>query len=352
MRSILAQLGPYEWPAVIVIAAIVFAVVLLWRALAEALGDELGPIDGRWFAFTIPAVGAVSVGIFLAVNHFAPVEIKSYGVMLLCGYVAGIIYTTRVGPRLGFPATAAIDVALATLFAAIIGARVLFVILLWDEYSKSPTTVLEIMQGGLSFHGGLIGALLAAVLFCRWGRYRFAVVTDILTPAVPIGYALTRLGCFLNGCCHGHETSLPWGVVFPQNVRHFPDPVHPTQLYASAGSLLLFAILIRLWPRLQRPGQLFPSYMFLYAILRFLCEYTRRGATAKVSAIFPAFTIGQLACIGMAIVGIVWFLILQRKPYENPLEAQARLPEPAPSEPKTQASGKSGEKKASGRKRR
>jgi phosphatidylglycerol:prolipoprotein diacylglycerol transferase len=331
MRSILVALGPWEWPAVLGIAVVVCLAILAWRWLERALGEEPTPTTPQWYLVTGITVVAVSVVLLLLINHFAPVEIKSYGVMLLLGFVAGIIYANRVGPQRGLSLPLIIDMTLLDLLFAIIGARGIFVLTMYREYAGDPRTVLDVWRGGLSFHGGLLGAVIATMIFCRWRRVRFAVLADICTPGICLGYAITRVGCFLNGCCHGGPTTLPWGVRFPEIAHQFPMPVHPTQLYASAGSIGLFVIVTALWKYMHRPGQLFPLYLVLYSAMRFLLEYTRRGASAEVFGPLPALTVGQFACIFIAAGGLIWLLILQRWPAENPLAARAVYePEPAP----------------------
>lgn len=330
MRSILVSLGPWQWPAVFGIAAVLFVAVLIWRRVERALGEPPGPIDAPWFAFTVPSVLVAATVVLLLINHFAPVPIRSYGVMLLCGFVAGMIYASRVGPARGLTVPMIVDMALLQLVLAITGARVLYVLLEFHQYAAAPKTILNVSAGGLSFHGGVLGAIVGTVLFCLWRRARFAVLADICTPALCLGYAFTRIGCFLNGCCHGGPTNLPWGVIFPEN-KAFPMPVHPTQLYASAGSVALFFITRAVWPKLHRPGQLFPLYLFLYsAVLRFLCEYTRAGFSAEMSKWTPSLTVAQVACIFIAAGALVWLWVLQRMPYENPMTAQAIRPQEPP----------------------
>jgi phosphatidylglycerol:prolipoprotein diacylglycerol transferase len=305
------------------IAAVVCVAIVAWRRLERALGEEPAPVTSQWLLLTGVTVAAVSVVLLLLINRFAPVHIRSYGVMLLLGFVAGILYANRVGPPRGLTLPLIIDMALLDLLFAIVGARAIFVLTMFKEYASDPKTVVDVWRGGLSFHGGLLGALIATIVFCRWRRVRFAVLADICTPGICLGYAITRIGCFLNGCCYGGPTNLPWGVRFPEIAHQYPMPVHPTQLYASAGSLGLFFIVRAAWKHMHRPGQLFPLYLMLYSVLRFLLEYTRRGVTAEIFAPLPALTVGQFACILIAIGGLVWFLILQRMPFEDPLAARA-----------------------------
>lgn len=324
MRSVLVELGPWQWPAILVIAAILFAVVLVWRRFERAMGEEPQPIDARWFAVNGLLVAAVSVGLYLAVNAFGPVKIRSYGVCLLLGFIGGYSYALKVGQPRGLPATWLLDMMLLQLVSAVIGARGMFVLLALKDYAADPGSVVDVWQGGLSFHGGLLGALIATVFFTRYRRIRFAVLADICTPGITIGYAVTRVGCFLNGCCHGNPTDGPLGVVMPET--GYTMHLHPTQLYASAGSALLFFILRWAWPRMHRPGQLFPLYMMLYSVMRYLCEMSRIGWSAERSGLIPALSVAQVACIAIAVVGLAIYIALQRLPYESPTEAGAMLP--------------------------
>lgn len=346
MLSTLVSLGPWEWTAVFGIAAVLIAAILLWRKVEPVLGEEPMPMNLLWFFSTAIMVTVASVGILLLVNKFAPVHIRSYGVMLLIGFTSGLIYCSKVGPSRGLTVPMAIDMLLMDLIFAIVGARGIFILTMLKDYKDNPASMVDVWQGGLSFHGGVIGGIIATAIFCHWRKVRFVVLGDIMAPALCIGYAITRIGCFLNGCCHGHATNLPWGVYFPENAAEFPMHVHPTQLYAAAGSVVLFFILTRLWPKMHRPGQLFPLYLMLYSLLRFGCEQTRRGATAELFGPFPAVTIGQAACILIAIAGLIWFLILQKLPYENPVTARATALAPAPAEVSaTKKSDKSGKQK-------
>lgn len=345
MLSTLVSLGPWEWTAVFGIALVLVVAILLWRKAEPVLGEEPMPMNLAWFISTSLMVIVASVGILLLVNKFAPVHIRSYGVMLLVGFTGGMIYCSKVGASRGLTVPMVIDMLLLDLILAILGARGIFILTMLKEYKDNPASMVDVWQGGLSFHGGVIGGIIATAIFCYLRKVRFVVLADITTPALCIGYAITRIGCFLNGCCHGHATDLPWGVYFPENAAQFPMHVHPTQLYASAGSILIFFILTRLWSKMHRPGQLFPLYLMLYSLLRFGCEQTRRGATAELFGPFPVLTIGQAACILIALAGFVWFMILQRMPYENPITARAvELPPVSTTPVVTKKHEKSGKK--------
>jgi prolipoprotein diacylglyceryl transferase len=156
------------------------------------------------------------------------------------------------------------------------------------------TRILHVWEGGLVFYGGGIGAATVAALFARRQRWSFWRVGDVFAPALALGHAFGRLGCFAAGCCFGKTAGAPWAVSFPANSVAFDEllsqgaivpgatltpPLHPTQLYEAAGELLIFAVLLALRPRVRdRAGALFLAYVALYAPLRFLVEVFRGDA--------------------------------------------------------------------------
>ena len=330
MRPELLSLGPWS-PAVLpVVIAAVYALVLAWL-WGERRWANGKPITVQRALIALLPAAAVAVVVFLLVNHFGPVKIKAWGTMLVLAFAAGTVYMARSGARDVIAPAECLDLSLYALIGAILGARVVFVALDWGHYAGHTDSLLNVWEGGLSFHGGLLGAVLAGVLFAHRRHKSFAALTDVTAPGIALGYAITRIGCFLNGCCHGHECHLPWAMQFPYgDMPHVP--VHPTQLYACLSSLAIFGILLKLRGRLPRPGHLFLSYLVLYSIYRFLVEYTRAGATGKPMPGLPALTEGQLASILIfAAAGLVLALTWRKPPVataEPPAEKPPRKPRP------------------------
>src|SRR5262249_5517470 len=157
------------------------------------------------------------------------------------------------------------------LVAGIAGARLLFVLLQWSYFREHPGHIARIWEGGLSFQGGLAAALVAGYIYCRRRGLSFLQMGDILAPGVALGYSIGRIGCFLNGCCYGAPTNLPWACQFrdPPITGPLTPPSHPTQIYASLLNLGIFALLLMIWRRQRVAGQVLWSYLLLYAVYRF-----------------------------------------------------------------------------------
>lgn len=165
----------------------------------------------------------------------------------------------------------AIDIALVTMGAGFVGARLMHVF--YEEpafYKEHPLQILALWSGGYVFLGGLGAALLAAAFFCDWRKEPFWLWADLAAPAGALAYAIGRIGCFLNGCCYGRLCDLPWAVAMNGEHRH------PTQLYASLWEGLLAWGLVMAEPRLsKRPGALFGLWLALHGLGRLLMESFR-----------------------------------------------------------------------------
>ncbi|NPV48028.1 MAG: prolipoprotein diacylglyceryl transferase [Armatimonadetes bacterium] len=309
MRPVLVTLGPWALWVLPVLFLGLLGALLVWQWLEGRQGGFRGLTAGR----AAVAVGMAAIGslvLWLAVARLGPVEIKAWGTMLVVAFSAGVLYLWRWGDRGVLLPAEAVDMALYCLVGAVVGSRIVFVALDWQAYAAQPGHILNVWEGGLSYHGGLLGAVLAALVFAWRRGKQFLRMADETAPAIALGYAFARVGCFLNGCCHGHPTDLPWGMVFPHG-EISDQPVHPTQLYALLASLAIMVVLIRLKPLVRFRGQLFAAYLALYSVARFLLEVTRAGATGKFLSGAPGLTQAQFASIlifalGVAYIAITW----------------------------------------------
>lgn len=200
--------------------------------------------------------------------------VYSYGTMLALAFVVGIYLTWREGKRVGLSIDAVLDLAIVVSLTALVGSRLGYILLEMGRGPLSWRDVFDLREGGLSFHGGLAGGFLGGAWYCkRLGRSLWEIA-DLVTPAIPVGYSIVRVGCLLNGCCYGYPSTVPWAFACSAM-----DTLsrHPTQLYSLGLSLLIFFIIWR--KREDRPfdGYLFMLYTGLYSITRFLVEFFRES---------------------------------------------------------------------------
>jgi phosphatidylglycerol:prolipoprotein diacylglycerol transferase len=244
--------------------------------------------------------------------------------MLWIALVVGTWRTYRAARRTDIKPDYVIDVALYGVLAGVLFAHLASIVLDLPYYLQNPREILGIWSSllssegglrGLSFHGGVIGGVGAVYLFARKKKINFLALADLLSPGLAIAYAIARIGCFLNGCCYGVPTTLPWGVRFCEDGVWTP-PSHPTQIYASLANVAIFGLLVMLEKRRRFTGQIFLSYLAMYSIYRFLNEFLRKGVTAEVW--FWNLTQAQIVSLAILIVSatILW-LKLRKKPIET-----------------------------------
>ncbi len=213
-----------------------------------------------------------------------PLTIHTYGVMLAAAFFLGLALAVRQGKKEGIPPERIVDLGFYVIIAAIVGARILFIIFEFRYYFEHPSKIFKIWEGGLVFYGGLILAVLAGIYYLRKKGLPHWKVADIIAPSGAISLTVGRLGCFSAGCCYGSPTNLPWAITFrdPDSLARLNIPIHPTQLYESLGALLIFLILVFIRKRKSFDGQLFWLFIILYSVLRFFIEIFRDEEIRRV----------------------------------------------------------------------
>ncbi len=303
----------------------VHVAVAAWRAIAylrrarregeratvgEALRDD---------AFTLAAL--VVVGAVLWRSGLLDAELRlplhPYGLLIAGAFLTGMWLAQREGRRRGQDPERIADLCFWILLAALVGSRVYFIFVNWDDYfgpgrawvatplGRLPR-LLAFWEGGLVFYGGFIAAALTAAWYMRRHGMRFLPHADTLIPSVAFGHFLGRLGCFSAGCCWGEVAGshLPWATRFPPGSLAFqtfatrpspeaflaPDrlstlPLHPVQLYEAFGELALFLLLVLVVrPRKRFHGQVLATWLLLYAVLRTVVEVFRGDVERGVVA--------------------------------------------------------------------
>lgn len=190
------------------------------------------------------------------------------------------------------------------IIAIIIGGR-LGHVLFYDpeKYLSNPIEILKTYEGGMSFHGGIFGVGVAAYLYCKKNQIRFLSFSDVLAIVAPIGLFLGRIANFINAELYGRQTNVPWAVIFPHSDGF---PRHPSQLYeALLEGLFLFCIMLYFTYKskfLQNPGRMSGIFLIFYGSFRVLVEFFREP-DVKIGFIFKYFTLGQILCIPMILLG-------------------------------------------------
>jgi phosphatidylglycerol---prolipoprotein diacylglyceryl transferase len=233
----------------------------------------------------------------------AGLKVYAYGVAIAVGFSGGILYAVRASRREGLPHDLFWDLALAYIVGGVAGARLEYVRTHPARFFADPAQILALREGGLVFYGGLAGALVAAAAVVAWRKVPLWRALDLSSVGLAIGLSVTRVGCFLSGCCYGAPTSLPWGVVYPEGA-HPPSgvPLHPTQLYESLACATMAAYLAWRRPRRRFDGELVGTFFVAYPVFRAFNE-SIRGDLERGYA-FGTVTNGQATSALLLLVGI------------------------------------------------
>ena len=235
--------------------------------------------------------------------RIGPVAVRWYGVMYLIGFASSYFLVRRQIKERGMVLDREFIDSLYTalILGLIIGARLGYV-LFYDlsAYLNHPLDIFAVWKGGMSFHGGLVGSIIAGVWRCRRSGADPWIISDLVTVTAPIGIGMGRLGNFINGELYGRVTTMPWGMVFPNGG---PLPRHPSQLYELIlEGVVLFTVLWSVKSRVRRSGSLTALFLILYGCGRFIVEFFR-APDVQLGFVIGFFTMGQVLSAGMALAG-------------------------------------------------
>ena len=227
-------------------------------------------------------------------------EVTSFGVMVAIGALVGLWVFGRELSRSKLPASGG-DAAMAGVFGGLVGAKLLWIV---EHLSEAHLMELLLSRGGMSWFGGLLGGVATALVFMRRMRLPIIPTLAAATPALAIGHAIGRIGCFLVGDDYGRPTDLPWGVAFPRGLPPTDVRVHPTQLYEMAALFIVAWLLIRWRRRGVADAIVLGRYLVLAGAIRFAIEFIRVN-----ERILGPFTLAHLVSAGLVLVGLallVW----------------------------------------------
>jgi phosphatidylglycerol:prolipoprotein diacylglycerol transferase len=241
--------------------------------------------------------------------------IPTYGVLVAIGFLVAIWVTIRLGKTAGLAPEQVTNLATYCAIAGLIGAKLFMIAFDWQErgYGSDPGSIFSLnnLQSAGVYQGGLLLAILTAILYMRRQHMPILRTCDVFAPGLAAGHAIGRIGCLAAGCCWGQKCHLPWAITFNNTEADtgvpFGIPLHPTQLYESLGNAAIFGFLFWRFRKRHVDGAIFAEYLVLYSLMRFVVEFFR----AHQQGLQAGLSLTQWISIGTLIAGI-WLLVRGR----------------------------------------
>ncbi len=241
-------------------------------------------------------------------------SVYSFGFMLAISFLVGIYLSSYRAKRFGVDPQYILDLSVYLILAGVVGSRLLYVAFHITEY-ESVVDVFALWQGGATLYGGFLLAIFAGFVFAQKKNVSFLLLGDIMSPALVLGIMVTRIGCFLSGCCFGKATAHSWGVHFPPEspagsyagqaataLGLDSIGLHPSQLYASFCAFVTLVLLLVLQKRLTKRGSTFGLMLVCYGMFRFALDFTR-FYEENMRVVFD-LTLNQLISVGLFLIGV------------------------------------------------
>ena len=245
--------------------------------------------------------------------RIGPFTLHTYGLLISTGVLLAIALAVRQARREGEDPQKMMDLAFYLLLSSIVGSRLLYVLINYQDYLTRPWAIFKLWEGGLVFYGGFALAFIVGTWYLRRQQLPLWKTADIWAAPLALGHAVGRLGCFAAGCCYGKPTKVPWAVTFtdPQSLAILGVPLHPVQLYEAFANLLLFLFLSFYWAHRKFEGQVFWLYALLYSVIRFVLEFFRGDARGFL--IPPYLSTSQALGIVLGLASLVMLRRLARR---------------------------------------
>jgi phosphatidylglycerol:prolipoprotein diacylglycerol transferase len=248
---------------------------------------------------------------------FGSFTIYSYGVLLAAAYLLGLQFALMRARARGLDAQRVMDLGIWIIISALVGAKLLLLIVDYKQFTNNPRDLLGLARSGGVFYGGLIAAVVVALLYLRRHKLPLWTTTDVFAPGIALGHIVGRLGCLLAGCCFGRQTTVPWAITFrdPAAMANVGTPLgvplHPTQLYEAGAEAAILAFLL-MFEKAGRPfpGRTFWTYMLLYGFSRFVIEFYRGDSRGMV---FDTLSTSQFVSVVLVPVSFAMLMILSRR---------------------------------------
>ena len=269
---------------------------------------------------------------------FGGVKIFGYGMMLFFAFIGSMNLAARLSRREKINPEIIYDLALVVFVGGLIGARMFYVLQYWNVRVHSLAEIFQIWKGGIVLYGSIIGGTIAFFGYRMLRPFPLLPVLDTIAPALALGIAIGRLGCFMNGCCFGDVCTLPWAISFPEPSppwvahasegllgpnQHWSLPVHPTQLYSAIDGFILCVLLLAYFPIRRRDGDVMILLMMTYPLSRILIEFLRSDERVFLAGM----TISQNISVVLFLAGCGFWFSQSRRPPRLYSETHAPTPE-------------------------
>lgn len=260
----------------------------------------------RWIEFPGLGLRFENMKNFIEVGDF---KIYWYGIIISLAFLVGIILIMGACRKYGFSQDDIITYILFAIPAAIIGARLYFVVFSWDHYKDNLSEIFNLRNGGLAIYGGIIAAAITVAIVSKVKKQSFLRVLDLAIPYIVLGQAIGRWGNFINQEAYGKATDLPWRMTG----SHIPGAVHPNFLYESIGCLLIFIFLIAYRRKFQKySGEVLFLYMITYGLGRAFMEYIRGDDALLISD--TDIRVSFVLSLVLVAAGIIGMIVIRRLP--------------------------------------
>lgn len=242
--------------------------------------------------------------------HIGSLKLYTYGLFIALGFMTALWVSQKNATPHGIPPQTITDIFFVILLSALLGARLLYVGINFDDFRSNLIDIFKIWNGGLVFFGGFLAATIVTATYLRMKSLNIWQIADIISPGVALGHAIGRLGCFFAGCCYGKASDLPFAVKFtnPESLAPLNVYLHPTQIYAVFSNLILFLILLSLQKRKKFNGMVFLSYIMLYSLFRSIIEFFRGDFRGDFFFEFISMSQG----IGLMVFLMAFILLIKR----------------------------------------
>ncbi len=273
---------------------------------------------------------------------FGGVKVFGYGMMLFLAFLGSMNLAARLARREKLDPEVIYDLSLGVFLGGLVGARLFYVIQYWGVKVRTLLDVVRVWEGGIVLYGSIIGGTTAFFVYRMLKPFPLRPFLDVIAPALALGIAVGRFGCFLNGCCFGDVCRLPWAVSFPapsppweaHRLAHliapgtaWSLPVHPTQLYSVLDGSVLVLLLLAFFPLRRRDGEVMALLMVTYPVTRLLIEFLRNDERV----FFAGMTISQNISVVLLGCGLAFWFWLSRLPPGRHADADAAVEnEPVP----------------------